>query len=94
MKDASICPDFVEEVLGALLRYDREHGTSYMKILRVYFEHDCSAVNTAKALYCHKNTLAYKLNHVRELLGCDILSNENRMRIMVALHIMQLEAQP
>lgn len=94
VKDASICPDFVEEVLGALLRYDGEHGTSYMKILRVYFEHDCSAVSTAKALYCHKNTLAYKLNHIRELLGCDILSNENRMRIMVALHIMQLEAQP
>ena len=90
IKDPGIYPDFVEEVLGKLVVYDKEQGTDYMKILRAYFENDCSTICTAKALYCHKNTLTYKLNTIKEVLGYDILNNENRVRIMVAFYILQL----
>ena len=61
-----------------------------MKLLKAYFENDCSTVRAAEALYCHKNTLTYKLNKIKEVLGYDILSNENRVRIMVAFYILQL----
>ena len=84
VKETAIYPDFVREVLGKLMEYDREHRTEYVKILKAYFENDCSTVCTAEALYCHKNTLTYKLNKIKEVLGYDILSNENRVRIMVA----------
>ena len=90
IKDPGIYPDFVEEVQGKLVAYDKEQGTDYMKILRAYFENDCSTICTAKALYCHKNTLTYKLNTIKEVLGYDILNNENRVRIMVAFYILQL----
>ena len=90
IKDPGIYPDFVEEVLGKLVAYDKEQGTDYMKIQRAYFENDCSTICTAKALYCHKNTLTYKLNTIKEVLGYDILNNENRVRIMVAFYILQL----
>ena len=91
VKETAIYPDFVREVLGKLMEYDREHRTEYVKILKAYFENDCSTVCTAEALYCHKNTLTYKLNKIKEVLGYDILSNENRVRIMVAFYIVQLE---
>lgn len=91
VKETAIYPDFVREVLGKLMEYDREHRTEYVKILKAYFENDCSTVCTAEALYCHKNTLTYKLNKIKEVLGYDILSNENRVRIMVAFYILQLE---
>ncbi|WP_369524606.1 helix-turn-helix domain-containing protein [Paramuribaculum intestinale] len=42
------------------------------------------------ALYCHKNTLAYKLDKIRRILGYDILKNENRVKIMVAIYIRRL----
>ena len=90
VKETAIYPDFVREVLGRLQEYDRAHRTEYMKLLKAYFENDCSTVRAAEALYCHKNTLTYKLNKIKEVLGYDILSNENRVRIMVAFYILQL----
>lgn len=90
VKEAAIYPEFVKETVGELIKYDRENHTDYMNILGVYFENDCSAVHTAQALYCHKNTLAYKLNKIKKVLGYDILKNENRVKIMVAIYILRL----
>ena len=91
VKETAIYPLFVREVLGDLLDYDKAHGTDYTTLLKAYFENDCSTICTAKAVYCHKNTLTYKLGKIKEILGYDILTNENRVRIMVAFYIMQLQ---
>lgn len=93
VKETGIYPMFVREVLGKLIDYDKEHGTEYVRLLKAYFENDCSIVCTAAAVYCHKNTLTYKLNKIKEVLGYDILTNENRVRIMVAFYILQLGSQ-
>lgn len=90
VKEKSIYPAFTQEILGKLLEYDAKNQTNYMEILEAYFENDCSVVNTSRALYCHKNTLTYKLNKIKEVLGYDILSNENRTKIMVAIYIRRL----
>lgn len=90
VKESSIYPTFVQETLGRLMDYDREEGTEYMKILEAYFENECSILYTSKALYCHKNTLAYKVNKIKEILGYDILSNENRTKIMLSIYILRL----
>ena len=92
-KEEEIYPEYVEETLGKLIKYDQENGTDYLKILRVFFENECSIINTARSLYCHKNTMTYKINKIKEILGYEILDNENRMQIMIAIHIMQLEAE-
>ena len=70
--------------------YDQENGTDYLEILIAYFENECSIINTAKSLYCHKNTMTYKINKIKDILGYDILDNENRMKIMISIHIMKL----
>ncbi len=90
VKEEEVYPEFVSETVGELMKYDREKHTDYMNILEVYFENDCSAVHTAQTLYCHKNTLAYKLDKIKRILGYDILKNENRVKIMVAIYILRL----
>ena len=90
VKEVSIYPAFVKETLGTLIDYDKQNHKEYLKILDEYFRHECSVIETSKALYCHKNTLTYKLHKIRDILGYDIHSNENRTRIMVALYIMRL----
>lgn len=90
VKDSSVYPDFVEDTLGSLLRYDEENGTDYVQILQTFFANECSSIQTAAALYFHKNTMTYKLNKIREILGYDILKNENRMRIMVSFYIISM----
>lgn len=81
---------FIDEVLGRLIQYDEENGTDYLEILKAFFENECSILHTAKAVYCHKNTMNYKMNKVKEILGYDIMSNGNRARIMVALYFMKM----
>lgn len=90
VKEPSIYPEFVEETLGALIQHDEAKHTEYMKVLRAFFENDCCILQTAKALYCHKNTLNYKMNAIKEILDYDIMSNENRVRIMMSLYILNL----
>lgn len=89
-KESAIYPAFVRETLGKLMDYDKENGTGYMKILEAYFENECSILYTAGALYCHKNTIAYKMNKIKDILGYDILSNENRTKIMLSIYILRL----
>lgn len=88
-REEEIYPEFVEEILGDLIRYDQKNGTDYLDILTAYFEKECSIINTARSLYCHKNTMTYKINKIKEILGYEILDNENRMKIMIAIHIMR-----
>lgn len=90
IKEPSIYPEFVEETLGALIEHDRKKNTQYMKILETFFENDCCILQTSKALYCHKNTLNYKMNAIKEILDYDIMSNENRVRIMMSFYILNL----
>lgn len=90
-KEKEIYSDFVEEVLGKLFDFDKRHHTEYTRILEVYFQHECSTLETARAMYCHKNTMTYKLNKIKEIMGCDILTNENRVKIMIAFYIHRLE---
>ncbi len=90
VKEPEIYPAFVMETLGALILHDQEKGTEYMKVLKSFFDNDCSIIQTSKALYCHKNTLNYKMNAIKEILGYNIMSNENRTKIMMAFYILNL----
>lgn len=89
-KEEEIYPEFVEETLGHLIKYDQENHTDYLDILTAYFENECSIINTARSLYCHKNTITYKINKIKDILGYEILDNENRMKIMISIYIMKL----
>lgn len=90
VKEETIYPAFVREAVGALMDHDEKNHTEYMKVLEAYFENDCSIMHTAQVLYCHKNTLSYKLDKIKKILGYDILKNENRVKIMVAIYILRL----
>lgn len=91
VKEQNVCDAFVEEVLGKLIEYDRNNKVPLLQVLEAYFENECSIVQTADALYIHVNTMKYKLAKIKEILGYDILCNENRTRIMLALYIMKLK---
>lgn len=90
VKNADIYLSFAHEILGNLMQYDEQNKTDYMQILNTFFEHDCNILETSKALFCHKNTLNYKMNSIKKILGFDIMNNENRTKIMMAFYILRL----
>lgn len=81
-------PQFVQDTFGKLMEYDKRHNTDYMEILRLFFQNDCSITQTANATFYHQNTLKYKVKAIKEILGYDIMSNENRVKIMVSLYLL------
>jgi PucR family transcriptional regulator, purine catabolism regulatory protein len=82
--------DFVEDALGPLARYDADHGTQLVPTLRAYVHADYNANKTARQLYVHPNTLAYRLRTIRRLLGGDPARGDLRLTIELALKLNDL----
>jgi purine catabolism regulator len=75
---------FCDDTIGKLIRYDQEHDTELVLTLRVLLEKQSVAL-AAKALNIHYNTLRYRLERIKEVLG-DVLDNpQQRLAIEVAL---------
>ena len=50
---------------------DRRKNTGWLELLKNYFDNECSLVNTAKAMYVHRNTLVYRIGKLTELMHYD-----------------------
>ncbi len=82
--------DFIEDALGPLARYDAERGTQLVPTLRAYVQADYNANQTARQLYVHANTLAYRLRTIRRLLGGDPARGDLRLTVELALKLSDL----
>ncbi|WP_455651512.1 PucR family transcriptional regulator [Phascolarctobacterium sp.] len=58
--------------LGALLQHDSKNNSELLETLRQYLYCNGSLVKTSQSLFIHRNTLLYRLNQIRDLLGRDI----------------------
>ncbi|GAA3381892.1 helix-turn-helix domain-containing protein [Cryptosporangium minutisporangium] len=74
-----LADDLVREVLGAVLVLPARYREALLDTLEAWLCCDGSAVATARALYCHRNTVLYRLRRLQELttrsLGkpCDLV---------------------
>ena len=82
--------EYVKEVLGPVLDYDRERSTPLIATLRAYLESDCSLNAAAQRLSVHHKTLRYRLNRIGELTRLDLRRHEDRFRADLALRILQV----
>jgi DNA-binding PucR family transcriptional regulator len=78
---------FVRLVLGPLLDYDAERGTSLEETLKVYFENAGNINQTGLSMHLHPKTVAQRLDRVSQLLGPDWNSPDSRLQVQIALHL-------
>ncbi|WP_249435782.1 PucR family transcriptional regulator [Paenibacillus sp. Marseille-Q4541] len=76
---------FVDDHLGVLVRYDEKHDLHLLDTLKAYMDYFGSKLETAKALYIHRQTLYNRLDKLEELLGEDWLAPHRRTSIEMAL---------
>ncbi len=76
---------FYDDTIAPLVRYDEQYGSELVGTLEAWFEHDCSTVATAGAIFVHRHTVAYRLERVKELSGLDPLKSEDRERLGLGL---------
>lgn len=59
--------------------------------LRAYLANERSTLKTAGALFTHKNTVHYRIQKIRELLGDDLEEPETRYYIMTSIRYLDLQ---
>jgi DNA-binding PucR family transcriptional regulator len=75
---------FVEESLGPVLAYDREHGSQLVRTVATYLESGCSLERASRDLIIHRSTLKYRLARAGELLGKDLSHPDVRFNVQLA----------
>ena len=58
-----------DQVLGPVLGLPAEDRTTLLETLDAYLDNDGSAERAAESLYCHPNTVRYRLRRLQELTG-------------------------
>jgi sugar diacid utilization regulator len=81
---------YLERVLGALIDYDRKHGSNLVGTLAAYLDSDCHLQHAAAALFIHHKTMSYRLARISTLTGLQLDSQEDRFRLHLALKILEL----
>jgi sugar diacid utilization regulator len=84
--------EFLDDQLGPLLTYDRQHGTQLVPTLRAWFASGGSLARAAQELFLHVNTLRQRLARIGELLGED-WRGERALELHVAVSIHDIIAR-
>ena len=81
---------FRDRFLKALKDYDAEHGVELVKTLICYYRSGSSIKLTAEKLYTHYNTVCYRLERIRNIIGADIDDEEIKLQIEIAIKLDKL----
>jgi PucR C-terminal helix-turn-helix domain len=81
---------FFEDTVAPVARYDEQYQGDLVGTLEAYLANDCNMNATARAIYAHRHTVAYRLERVKELTGLDPGSSEDRERLGLGLKALRI----
>ena len=85
--DSRLLKEMAEEPLNPLLEYDRKHKSNYVDTLELYLKHNGSIQAVSEEMFTHRNTVIYRMNKIKELLGTDLEQTEERLPYQIAYYI-------
>jgi len=91
--DGSAARRFVDEQIGLLADWDREHRTDLLSVLEAELDfprHD----QAARSCFMHRNTFRHRVQQAREILGDRLEDPDARLAVHVALKLRKLLARP
>lgn len=92
---ASLCSgrvdveDLVYPPLLALQSDDREHGAEHLRTLETYIDKSCNMAETARSLGVHYNTVKYRMDVIREILGVDLDDMTELLKLRFSLLVLK-----
>ena len=87
LRDNPELASFYDDLLGKLQAHDERQGAELVNTLEAFFECHGNHVRTAQRLHLHRNTLLYRLDRAKTVLGVDLDDAETRLALQVALKI-------
>ncbi len=83
---------FYEDTVAPIVRYDEQYHTELLATLESYLANDCNMNGTARSIYAHRHTVAYRLQRVKELTQLDPMISEDRERLSLGLKAYRIVA--
>lgn len=76
---------YCETVLGPVEEEGRDYGEELLRSADSFIEHNGHWEHAAKALYCHRHTLRYRIRRVEQLTKRDLSCARDRIELWLAL---------
>ncbi|WP_068505512.1 PucR family transcriptional regulator [Paenibacillus kribbensis] len=81
---------FIDRFIRPLVHYDKAHNSSLIPTLTAYFQMGCNIKLTALAMYTHYNTIVYRLDKIKTILGISFDDAEARLQLQLGLKIYEM----
>ncbi|MDD3297912.1 MAG: PucR family transcriptional regulator ligand-binding domain-containing protein [Firmicutes bacterium] len=81
---------FLKEYIQPLIQYDKKNDSQLIKTLEAYFTFDCNIKDTADYLYVHYNTVVYRLQKIKGILGYNFEEWNKKLNLQLALKMIKL----
>lgn len=75
--------------IARLEEANAQYSFSLVETLKTYLECNCNLIRTAERLFLHKNTLLYRLNHIRSIIRCDLNDADERLLLMLSFKLLE-----
>jgi len=79
--------NLIHPVVRALKELDEKKGSSFLKTLVAYINHNQDTTLTAKSLHIHYNTLKYRINRIIEITDLDLSDSETLFKIQLSVKV-------
>ena len=80
-----VAAELVEQTLGRVLVQPPAQRKALLSTLRALLDHNGSPTHAASVLYCHRNTVIYRLRQLEELTGKRLADARDRLVLGLAL---------
>lgn len=80
---------FAYPEIVSLTRYDMVNNTDLRDVLFYYIMNDCKVTETAKYLHMHRNTVLYKINKIKELIGLNLDTGYEKAGILYSCQLLR-----
>ncbi len=87
VSDRRLLKEYYKKYLSVLEEYDRQHESNYLETLECYLKCDRHLAKVAEMMICHRNTVNYRVNKIRDILGLDFNDAEVKFQLTLAINI-------
>jgi purine catabolism regulator len=82
--------EFYSATMKPLVEFDKANNSEFVKTLKCYFQHNGNMKKMSETMHMHYNTIIYRLQKIKDIIGIDIEDPEIRLNLEIALKIMDL----
>lgn len=75
-----------------ILNLDAEQKNDNFELLEIYLNNNKSITKTAQKMNLHRNSIIYRIDKIRNILGCDLNDSETILKLLLSFKIIKLNS--